>query len=243
MEDFKRCLCVRLLGLIGVLATSACSTSGRTSAPETSTPETSAPETSVTEEPTVTVAGAPTMSIKAIAVNGKSLGKRPRAQINASPGDIITAEIYLRDWSPDGEVLYGYQAALLPLSFSSGTKGYIEPVDYEVTQENGKENLANAFIDDHHPRYVHLGLKTLTLPDTRSEGYRWMSIVLQGVGPKCAQDGKRFYGATIKFEVSENAEGTFSLELNCHPDFSGLRKADASPIAGMKCEPLKIKIR
>lgn len=232
MNSFNRCASILLLGLIGILATSACSTSGRTS--ETSMPE---------EEPTVIAAGVQTMSLEAIAINGKSLGKRPKNHISASPGDIITAEIYVRDWSPDGELLFGYQAALLPLSFSSGTKGYIEPVDYEVTQENGKENLENSFIDDRHPRYVHLGLKTLSLPDTRSEGYRWMSVVLQGTGPKCAQDGKKFYGATIKFEVSKNAEGTFSLELNCHPDYSGLRKGDASPINGMHCEPLKVEIR
>ena len=224
MKDLNRCVIVRLLGLFGVLTTSACSTTGGVN-------------------PTVIVAGAPTMSLEAVAINGKSVGDRPKAQVNASPGDIITAEIYIRDWSPDGELLSGYQASLLPVSFSSGTKGFIEPVKYEETQKNGKENLDNSFIDDDHPRYIHRGLKTLSLPDTRSEGYRWMSIVVQGTPPTCAQDGKRFYGATIKFEVSKNAEGTFSLELNNDPIFSLLRKSDASPIDGLTCEPLEIKIR
>ena len=258
MKEFKRCVSVRLLGLIGVLATSACSTSGgarapepsavETSAPEpsaveTSAPETSAVETSATEKPTPVVAGAPTLSLEAIAINGKSLGDRPKVQIDASPGDIITAEIYVRDWSPDGELLSGYQAALLPVSFSSGERGFIEPVQYEALQKTGEENTDNSFVDDRHPRFVHSGLNTLSLPDTRSEGYRWLSLVVQGTPPKCAQDGKRFYCATIKFEVSKNAEGTFTLELNSHPDFSMLRKADASPIDGVKFEPLKIKIR
>ena len=192
---------------------------------------------------TSTLAQVPTMSLEAIAINGHSVGDQPTVRIAVFPGDIITAEIYLRDWSPDGEGLAGYQASLLPVSFASGKSGFIEPVQYDALQKTGAENVDNSFIDEDHPRYIHAGLKALSLPDTRSEGYRWMSVVLQGTAPKCAQDGKRFYGATIKFEVSENAEGTFSLELNCGPDYSMLRKSDASAISGMKCEPLKIKIR
>ena len=225
MEDFKRCLSVRLLGLIGVLTTTACSTSGGVSASKTFAPET-----------------APTMSLEAIAINGVSLGARRKVQINASPGDIITAEVYIRDWSPYGERLSGFQASLLADSFASGKGGLIEPVQYDALQKTGEENPDNSFVDQNHPRYVHKGRKTLALADTRSEGYRWMSIMLKGKAPKCAQDGRRFYCATIKFEVSKNAEGTFTLELNSHPDFSGLRKADAAPIHGVKFEPLTIKI-
>ena len=233
MKDFNRCVGVRLLGLIGVLTTSACSTSGAARARDTT----------AAGEPTFIGARVPTLSLEAIAINGKPLGDHPKTQINASPGDIITAEVYIRDWSPAGELLSGYQAALLPLSFASGNKGFIEPVQYEALQKSGAENPDNSFVDDRHPRYVHNGLKALSLADTRSEGYRWMSFVLQGTPPKSAQDGKRFYGATIKFEVSKNAEGTFSLKLDSDPDYSGLRKADASPIQGVEFEPLKIKIR
>lgn len=187
-------------------------------------------------------AQAPTMSLEAVAKNGKSLGDDPKAQINASPGDIITAEIYIRDWSPNGELLSGYQAALLPISFASGKKGFIEPVQYDALQKTGAENPNNSFVDESHPSYVHKGLKTLSRADTRSPGYRWMSVVLQGTAPKSAQDGKRFYGATIKFEVSTNAQGSFSLDLDSSPNFSGLRQASAAPIPGVKFEPLKIKI-
>ena len=248
MRNFNRGVGVRLLGLIGILTTSACSTTGGGSAPKTSATETSAPKTSAvatpaTAKPTPLVAGAPTLSLEAIAINGKPLGGSPIAHVKASPGDIITAEIYLRDWSPNDEALSGYQASLLPVSFSSGKKGFIEPVNYDALQKNGQENTENSFVDDRHPRYVHSGLKTLSLPDTRSEGYRWMSVVLQGKAPKCAQDGTRFYCATIRFEVSENANGTFSLELDPDPDYSGLRKADASPIDGVQFEALEVEIR
>lgn len=182
------------------------------------------------------------MSLEAVAINGHPVGDQSPVHIAVFPGDIITTEIYLRDWSPVGELLVGYQASLLPDSFASGKSGFIEPVQYEALQKSGAENVDNSFIDEDHPRYVHGGLKAISLPDTRSEGYRWMSIVLQGTGPKCAQDGKRFYGATVKYEVSTNARGTFSLELNSHPDFSGMQKADAGPILPVNFETLTVKV-
>jgi len=158
MKHLNRCVSVRLLGLIGVLATSACSTSGGARAPETSP----------AGKQTVTGTGVPTMSLEAVAINGKSLGDDPKPQINASPGDIITAEVCIRDWSPNDEPLSGYQAALLPASFASGRSGLIEPVQYAALQKAGSPNPANSFIDDDHPRFVHLGLKTLALADTRA---------------------------------------------------------------------------
>lgn len=184
----------------------------------------------------------PTMSLEATAINGKPVGDQPTSRIAVFPGDIITAIVRIRDWSPDDELLSGYQAALLPISFASGKSGFIEPVQYEALQKSGAENPDNSFVDDDHPTYVHSGLKTLSLADTRSEGYRWMSVVLQGTGPKSAQDGKRFYGATVKLEVSANAHGTFSLELDSDNDYSGLRNANASPIQPVNFEALTIKV-
>ncbi|MCH8147116.1 MAG: hypothetical protein IH987_03870 [Planctomycetes bacterium] len=184
----------------------------------------------------------PTMSLEATAINGQPVGDQPISRIAAFAGDIITAEVYVRDWSPNGELLSGYQAALLPSSFSSGKSGFIEPVQYETLQKTGEENLENSYVDDDHPRYVHLDMKTLSLADTRSEGYRWMSVTLQGKPPKSEQDGQRYYAATIKFEVSPNAQGVFSLELDSHPDFSGLRNATAAPINPVNFEALTIKV-
>ena len=100
---------------------------------------------------TTALAQAPTMSLEAVAIDGKSLGDGPKAQLDASPGDIITAEIYIRDWSPNGELLSGYQVALLPISFASGRRGSIEPVQYAALQKTGAENPDNFFIDDNHP--------------------------------------------------------------------------------------------
>lgn len=182
------------------------------------------------------------MSLEATAINGRSFGDGPTALIAAFPGDIITAEVYIRDWGPNGEALSGYQAALLPVSFSSGTKGYIEPVQYAALQKSGAENEDNSFVDEDNPRFVHKGIKVLSLADTRSEGYRWMSVLLTGTAPKCEQDGRKFYAATIKYEVSANAEGIFALELDSHPDFSGLRKADVSPIKPVNYEALTIRV-
>lgn len=191
---------------------------------------------------TSSLAQVPTMSLEAAAVNGRPVGNDPTDFIAAFPHDIITAEVYIRDWGPNGEALSGYQAALLPVSFSSGKKGFIEPVQYAALQKSGAENTDNSFVDEDNPRFVHKGIKVLSLADTRSEGYRWMSVLLTGTPPKCVQDGRRFYAATVKFEISANAEGIFLLELDSHPDFSGLRKADVSPITPVNFESLTIRV-
>jgi|GEM_PF-2863273 len=184
----------------------------------------------------------PTFSLEAAAINGKPIANGPVSAITAFPGDVIKAEVYLRDWSPDGEILTGYQAALLPTSFSSGKRGYIEPVDYEKKQANGEENNEHSYVDDDNPRYAHRGLKTLALADTRSEGYRWMSVVLVGKAPKCKQDGTKFYAATVDFAVSPNAEGTFDLEVDSNPDASGIREDNAAPLLPVNYEGLAVRI-
>ena len=120
-------------------------------------------------------------------MNGGAVGAETTALIAAFPLDVITAGIYIRDWGPNGEALSGYQAALLPVSFSSGKKGFIEPVQYAELQKTGEENIDNSFVDEDHPRFVHKGINVLSLADTRSEGSRWFSILLTGTAPTCAQ--------------------------------------------------------
>lgn len=191
---------------------------------------------------TSSLAQVPPMSLEATAINGNPVGDQPTSRIVVFPGDIVTTETYLRDWAPDGESLSRYQASRLPISFASGRVDLSSQFNTRPFKKTGAENPDNSFVDDDHPLYVHRGLKTLSHADTRSEGYRWMSVVLQGTASKCAQDGKLFYGATIKFEVPTNARCTFALELNGHPDFSGWRKADASPILPVNFDALTIKV-
>ena len=254
MKIAIRCIGNRLVAVVGLLTTSCALAGSPHGDPGGAKLERQAPAASQGSELSHSVsaespqavskslAQVPTMSLEAIAVNGRSVGDEPTALIAAFPLDVITAEIYIRDWGPSGEALSGYQAALLPVSFSSGKKGFIEPVQYAALQKAGSPNPANSFIDDDHPRFVHSGLKTLSLADAASKGYRWVGLVLRGIPPKCAQTGRRFYAATVKFEVSADAQGTFSLELDSDPDYSGLRSAGITPTQGVKFEPLTIKI-
>ena len=53
---------------------------------------------------------------------------------------------------------------------------------------------------------------------------------------------EKFYGATVKFEVSTNTRGTFSLELNSHPAHSLFRNVEASPILPVNFEALRVEV-
>ena len=182
----------------------------------------------------------PTFSLEATAVNSTPIAGGPVSRVAASPGDIITMEAYVRDWSPDGDTLAAYQVQIDPEAFSSGTAGRIAPIDYDVTQQSGEENNANCFIDKQHPRFVHAGLETLPLTDTRSEGYRWASVLLGIRGPVSPEDGTKFYCATLKLQVSDDAQGTFTIVALEDPISSGLRDNTNRAITPVEFEPLTI---
>ncbi|MBU0717995.1 MAG: hypothetical protein KJ749_07090 [Planctomycetes bacterium] len=189
-----------------------------------------------------TWAQAPTFSLEAIAVNSILLRDGPGSRVAAAPGDVITAEIYLRDWSPEQQQLAAYQAQLEPTSFSSGSLGFIEPVEYEARQESEQNNPENCFLTETHPRFVHSGLKTLALTDSRSKGYRWMSVLLGVDGPVCPQDGTKYYCGTIKLRVSDNARGPFTLTLMEGLENTGLRDGEAAPILPIAIESLTVVV-
>lgn len=187
-------------------------------------------------------AGKPTFSLEGAGINGTPIPNGPVSSLAVFPGDVIQAEIYVRDWSPDEQALSGYQAALLPVSFSSGDAGYIEPLLYEEKRNASQENPDNSFIDKNHPRFVHLGKNILALADTRSQGYRWMSVVLTGQSPVSKQDGIKYYCASVNFLVSNNARGTFTLQLDSNPDSSGLRDGTSRPIDPVSFEDLTVRV-
>ena len=189
-----------------------------------------------------TWAQTPTFSLEAIAVNSIPVPDGPVSRVAAAPGDVITAEVYLRDWSAEQQKLAAYQAQLEPTSFSSGSLGFIEPVEYEARQESKQNNPENCFLTESHPRFAHSGLKTLALTDSRSKGYRWMSVLLGVEGPACPQDGTKFYCGTIKLQVSDNAQGPFALALMEGMENTGLRDEKAAPILPITIESLTVVV-
>lgn len=187
---------------------------------------------------------APTFSLEAVQINNASTPGGPVNRIAVTPGDVITVKVLLRDWSPSGELLRGYQAELDPAGFQSGTEGRIVPVGYDETRAKQEQNTA-LFIDESDPEYIHRDMGRIPITDTiSSDGGRWLTVLLKPEeGPKSAQDGKKFYLGTAKLEVSPDAKGTFTLALVNDPLTTGLLDLDNEIINGIKWEPMTVEIR
>lgn len=186
------------------------------------------------------VAQNPTFSLEVITINARPL-KKPASQITAAPGDTLTTEIYLRDWSPAGEPLRALQATLDPNGYTSGLAGSIKPVDFELTSAQGLSNPDNCFVESGDPRFVHAGVNTIPIAD--SVAYRWVSVLLDsGESPLCDQSGRKFYVGTLRLQVSEDAQGQFQVRLDEEPSSSGLRDPENKPIMPVDFERLTIDV-
>jgi len=154
----------------------------------------------------------PTFSMEAVAVNSRELEGGPVSVFHARPGDVITVRINLRDWSPNGERLNAYQAQIEPMDFTTGSSGNVQPVNYTKAREEQKMNLDNALIEQSDPDWIFAGKQTVSLVDTRSAGYRWMSVLADTSDANVhEQDGRKFYAGTLLLKASDDARGRFIL--------------------------------
>ncbi|MFQ5590698.1 MAG: hypothetical protein ACE5HE_06030 [Phycisphaerae bacterium] len=156
--------------------------------------------------------GRPVFSLGVVAINSTPVPGGFTRHVQALPGDVLTLKVYLRNWSPSGERLNAYQMQLETLDFQSGSGGSIKPVDYETARENNTMNLANCFVDQSDPEWLFVGRQSITLTDTRSPAYRWMSVLVDTADALlCDDPDKMFYAGTVKMKVSDDARGTFTL--------------------------------
>lgn len=184
---------------------------------------------------TVAVGQTPTYSIEAVAVNGIPIPNGPTNHLSISQGDVVTAKIFIRDWSPSGEKLRAYQIKIDDASYATGEQGVVQPVDFQMNPEKDP----NAFIDDSDPQWVHHGQPTIPITDTVSLGYRWLSVLLDpNGGPVSAQDGKKYSCATVKLTPSQNAKGTFKIALVEDPSVTGLISTDNEQVMPIEYERL-----
>ena len=182
----------------------------------------------------------PVFSIEAYEVNSVSIANGPTTKITVGPGDVITAKIMIRNWSPNGQKLRAYQAKLDPAGFSSGTTGKVLPAGFSP----GTNNDANAFLDVKDPAYVHKDLASIPIVDSSSEGYRWLNVLLdQETAPVSAQDNKKYYCGTVKLQPTEDAEGTFKIGLMEENMASGLLDPANEPIVPLGFEPLLVEVK
>jgi hypothetical protein len=185
----------------------------------------------------------PTFSLEAVAVNGISLPE-PANQITAGPGTRITAKIFVRDWSPNGEKLRSYQAELEFASYESGTSGWIRPAGYDRHREANEENPSAAFIDKEEKSFIHRDKLIVPIVDTlNAPGYRWLCVLLDPAdGVVSKQDGSRYYLGTVELEASEDADGEFNIGFVEDPHTTGLLDVDNQPIMPLKYEPLEVVV-
>lgn len=193
--------------------------------------------------PNVVKAGQPTMTFVATALNFQPLKEGPTREITVLPGDRFTAELQIRDWSPNGEQLTAYQAQLEPIGFTTGPRGFIEPILYSETRHKETDNAPNMFVDKKRPDYIYKDLdQGIAIVDSRSEGYRWMGVMLNNAGPVCTEPGKPFYGGTVHFMVSDNAAGTFKLPFMEGIDYTLMLKTNGEQLADPVLEELKVHV-
>ncbi len=190
----------------------------------------------------VSFAQIPTLSLEVTAVNSAPLPE-PVTKIKAGPGDVLTVELFVRDWSPDGELLRAVQASIDTHGYISGYAGNVKPVDYDAAMAKGDENKENGFIDISDPRYVFAGSTQLAMVDTRSYGYRYLNLVLAHEDARpCAQDGVRYYFGTLKLRVSDEASGPFLLGFDEDPAASIIRDPQNQPIIPLDFERMTIDV-
>ncbi|MEK6677485.1 MAG: hypothetical protein AABZ47_17765 [Planctomycetota bacterium] len=192
----------------------------------------------------------PTFSLEAAARNGTPISPRLQS-LGAAPGDIITAEIYVRDWSVTGATLKAWQATLNSADYQSGTFGSVKPKDFATTTDLhgfcsssvtlGVENAMNAFIDASRVDLVQAGLNPfLNVNSVDVCGYRYGGAIL-GLGPM-STPGARKYCGTVVFEVSANASGNFVVGFLASSSESFLMQSLAQPITPLVFEPLTILV-
>lgn len=184
----------------------------------------------------------PTLSLEATAVNRVPLEK-PTTEITVGPSDILTLQIFARNWSPNGEALRAMQAVIDDRSYSSGESGKILPLDYETTTKQQMENKENAYVDVFAADYVFAGLKELAVVDTISWGYRYLNVVVdRDEAVVCPEPDTRYSCGILNVKVSEDASGTFLFGLDDRWENSILRDADNLPIGPMEYEAITIHV-
>lgn len=174
----------------------------------------------------------PTVSLQAVQVNARITN--PSSIVDANRGDIIVAEIFLRNWSPEGQALRAYQVAIDLSGSTSGDTGSVrplgsehkcppEPCSSDGDCDTGMTCLADgccygpdylpgqgAFIIENRPDYVFHQKSTFGVVDlfnykyVRSLANTFDCVVYQGT-PK--------YLGTLILEVSDDASGTFTIPI------------------------------
>lgn len=176
--------------------------------------------------------------MEAVAVNDIPIPGGPTNKVAIAIGDVLTCKFFVRDWSPQGEVLRAFLVQIDKDSYASGEQGVVQPVAFQQNPDKDP----NAYMDMNDPEWVHKGVDTVSMPDTASEGYRFLSVVQDSkLAPTSPQNGKKYAAGVVKVTPSPNAKGTFTLG----PDPAGSQFITEAnePLQGLEVERLTIEIK
>lgn len=197
------------------------------------------------------------LSFKAVKVNDESIP--PSNNIQVVPGDIIEVEIFLSDWSPNGERLESWSVRIEPDGFSSGRIGYVYLPGYvpwycpfaECGSDGecfpaglkcvngccyGPEVHDNVFIDMTRKDYVFAGLDSS--PYVQPLEFFYTDSVSSTVAPAYEQSPK--YCGTFILTSSNDACGTFTITKA--PSVLNLFSGSDSIIKEVVFEPLTVDV-
>ena len=198
---------------------------------------------------TVATAQTPTFSVEVTGKNGVPVVPST-GSVLAAPGDILSVEVFVRDWSAKGDALKGYQVVFAVDGFTSGLRGNIHPKGFDLTTDlngfctangtRGKDNLISAFVDEKRLDFVFAGLEPHVALDSFSCGYRYAAVLGDGL---VGDPGVKKYCATLVVAVSADALGEFVLRLDeTSVTGSFLAQGAGDPLTPLAFEPLTISV-
>jgi Dockerin type I domain len=191
--------------------------------------------------PVVAAAQTTTLSIEATAINGTPLPNGPAARVVASPGDIIDAKFWVRDWSPEGQILRSYQITLDPAGFLSGPAGKVAPIGYD--DEGRTDNKAASFLGESDPDFIHKGEHIIPLVHAIGTEYKWISVVFDSdTGPVSKQDGTKKSCGLVKLQVSDDARGEFTITVIKDRELTMFNDPKNNKVEPLNFEPLSIDV-
>lgn len=207
-------------------------------------------------------------SLQAVQVNDEPIAGTN--SVSVCPGDTIVTEIFISDWSADGEVLQVWQAQFEDLSFLSGTTGNVLPVGWDAPVP-----FPGCFSDDDcgEGLHCHLGCSSIDFPgkcigpdhdpepwafiDQNRPNYVYAgSVSLPAVdtctfgyrfgslffsGPSPVYEAPPKYGGTMTLLVSKDASGTFDVAFSPGPG-TFMKQATGEAILPIELEGLAIVV-
>lgn len=184
----------------------------------------------------------PTFSLRAVSINGTPIVGDGLDHLIAHPGDEISCEIFIRNWSPNGERMRAIQGEIDHITYTSGKAGAVRPCGWQQTTLRGQNNSNHARIDISHPRFVYPGQQIVPLTPSHKPDYMFISVLVSGDGPLCPQTGINHYLGTLDLCVSDDAQGTFTIDFVKGDQHTTMRTSDQMPIGPVETENLKIEV-